>query len=443
MYDSLVYKVRFNHTRIYMNIIEIIEKKRDREVLTKEEIVFFIEGYCHDKIKDYQASSLLMAICINGFNKAETFALCEAMIQSGDILDLSCVEGIKVDKHSSGGVGDKTTLALAPMLSACGLVVAKMSGRGLGHTGGTLDKLEAIKGFKVDLNEKVFIQQLQSIGLAIISQNEDMVLADKKLYALRDVSGTVASIPLIATSIMSKKIASGADYILLDVKYGDGAFMATKEQAEELARLMIEIGTHFQRQVKAEITSMEEPLGLAIGNALEVQEAIDTLLGKGPSDFTDLCVHSGGVLLQMSGLCKTIKEGEKRMREVIDDQSAYNKFLQMMTAQGGSKLAFPKTKYVYTVKAKTNGYVSKIHTLKLGTIACDLGAGRRIKEDVIDHSAGIVLTHKVNDKIHKGEILAYLYTNQGNRETCIQEVLTCFEIANALVVKEPLIYKLI
>lgn len=432
-----------------MNIIKIIEKKRDKFALSKEEIHFFVNAYCADQIADYQASSLLMAMYLNGLNKAETMHLCEAMIESGEVLDLSHIKGFKVDKHSSGGVGDKTTLALACMLNAHGLVVAKMSGRGLGHTGGTLDKLESMKGFNVNLSKDSFIKQLEKIGIAIISQNENMVLADKKIYALRDVTGTISSIPLIATSIMSKKIASGADYILLDVKYGDGAFMETKEKAEELARLMIEIGTHFKRIVKVEITSMEEPLGNAIGNALEVQEAIDTLLNKGPEDFTNLCVHSGALLLYMCKQCRSLEEGKYKMQEVIQNGSAYQKFLSLINAQGASEciqeniIRLPHSKFQINVIANKNGYVSKIHTMQLGTLVCELGAGRKRKEDTIEFSTGIMVRKKVTDRIEKGEILAVIHSNTERIETLYEKVLSCFEISDERGSKEPLIYKVI
>lgn len=431
-----------------MNIIEIIEKKRDHFSLSREEIHFFVNAYCEDRIADYQASSLLMAIYLNGLSKVETIHLCEAMVKSGETLDLSHINGFKVDKHSSGGVGDKTTLALACMLKAHGLIVVKMSGRGLGYTGGTLDKLESIKGFNVSLSKESFIKQLEKIGIAIISQNEKMVLADKKLYELRDVTGTIASIPLIATSIMSKKIASGADYILLDVKYGDGAFMKSKEKAEELAQLMIEIGNHFNRCVKVEITSMEEPLGNAIGNALEVQEAIDTLLGKGPDDFTNLCIHSGALLLHMCNQCTNLEEGKIKMQQVIDNGSAYQVFLSMINAQGAkgcvidNKVVLPHSNYQINVLAKNKGYVNKIHTLLLGNLVCELGAGRKRKEDSIDFSTGIILKKKVNDKVGEGDTLAIIHLNTEKIEELYERVLHCFEIKDEKGIKEPLIYKI-
>ncbi|MGB4984559.1 MAG: thymidine phosphorylase, partial [Erysipelotrichaceae bacterium] len=313
-----------------MNIIDIIDKKKRKLALTNEEIHYMIEGYVNEEIKDYQMSALLMAIVLNGMNEEETFALTKEMVNSGDVIDLSSINGIKIDKHSTGGVGDKTSLALIPMVSACGVKCAKMSGRGLGHTGGTLDKLESIENFQIGISEDEFIKQVNEIGLAIIGQTKNLVPADKKLYALRDVTATVDCLPLIASSIMSKKIASGADTILLDVKCGNGAFMKTIDDAKSLAGEMIKIGNSFDKDVKAIITNMNRPLGLAIGNALEVKEAINTLKGEGPEDFTYLCLKAGSVILQQAKIVSTLQEGEEMLKEVISNGKALEKLRLMV-----------------------------------------------------------------------------------------------------------------
>lgn len=432
-----------------MNIIEIIEKKRDKQALTKEEIHYFIDGYVQDEIKDYQASALLMAICIHGMNDEELIALTNAMIHSGDIIDLSRIEGIKVDKHSTGGVGDKTSLVLGPILAACGLAFAKMSGRGLSHTGGTLDKLEAIDGFQINISNDDFIKQVNDIHIAIISQTGNLVLADKKLYALRDVTGTVPSIPLIASSIMSKKLAAGADYILLDVKYGDGAFMATKEEAEVLARTMISIGESFHKSVKAEITSMEEPLGFAIGNTLEVKEAIDTLQGKGPKDFSELCIHSACTLLLMSNLVKTKEQAIELVEKVINDGSAFSKLVEMVKAQHGNieVILHPEkmkqSLYKVNIYANAAGYINKIKARKLGLLACELGAGRKRKEDKILHEVGIVLHQKCGSYVNEKDVLCEVHTNKQLDQQWIEAITQCFIVETKKKEKASLIYKTI
>ena len=428
-----------------MNIIEIIEKKRDNYILNEEEITYFVNGYCNGSIKDYQASSLLMAICINGMNREETIFLTKAMLNSGKSLDLSSLSGIKVDKHSTGGVGDKTSLVLGPMCAACGLKFAKMSGRGLGHTGGTLDKLESIKGLSISLDEESFIKQVQNINLAIIGQNEQFTPADKKMYALRDVTGTIPSIPLIASSIMSKKLAAGAEIILLDVKYGDGAFMKTKEEALILAKTMIEIGEGLNRKVQAEITNMNEPLGNAIGNSLEVLEAIKTLKGKGPKDFEELCIHSGAKLLLMSGLYIDEMKAKSKMKSVLYDGSAYDYFIKMVSAQKGiikeNQVVFVDDKvYKKDVYTKECGYINSIKTKELGLLSCKLGAGRFTKEDIINLNAGIHLYKKVNDYINKDEVLLTLYGKEEIDENIIKEALNCFYISKEKIEKENLIY---
>lgn len=432
-----------------MNIIEIIEKKRDHEKLSYDEIEYFVNGYVNDEIKDYQASALLMAICINGLDMDELTSLTQAMLNSGDIMDLSKISGVKVDKHSTGGVGDKTSLALGPILAACGLEFAKMSGRGLSHTGGTLDKLEAIEGFQINLEKEQFITQVNDIHIAIIGQTGNLVPADKKLYALRDVTGTVPSIPLIASSIMSKKLAAGADIILLDVKYGDGAFMPDKEAAEQLAKTMISIGEQFNKTIKAEITSMEEPLGNAIGNTLEVKEAIATLQGKGPTDFSELCIHSACTLLMMVKQVSTELEARKKVENVIANGSAFQKFVDMVKAQNGnikqiydcSKMK--QAKYIIYVKSDKSGYINKIQTRQLGLLACELGAGRKSKEDTIIHEVGFILHKKCSDHVNEDDILCEVHTNTTLDDTFLNEVRSCFIVEGNKKDKIPLIYKTI
>ncbi len=432
-----------------MNIISIIEKKRDNHRLSESEINYFIEGYVNNSIHDYQASALLMAICINGMDDEETFYLTKAMIQSGNCVDLSGIDGIKVDKHSTGGVGDKTSLTLGAMLAACGLKVAKMSGRGLSFTGGTLDKLESIDHFNVFLNEEQFIQQVNAIGLAIIGQSDNLVVADKKLYALRDVCGCVPSIPLIASSIMSKKIAAGADIILLDVKYGDGAFMSNKEEAVVLAEKMIAIGEAFQKKVRAEITSMDQVLGNAIGNSLEVIEAVQTLQNNGPTDFKELCIESCATLLCMANQFDKKEDARFKASTVLEDGSAYKKFVEMCKWQDGnieqikdlSKMK--KSKYVYECTSDTNGYVIQMKTKQLGLIACELGAGRKSKEDSIQHEVGLVLNKKCEDAVCENEVLCYVYANEMVSESLLDEIAQCFVIGENKQPCSPLIYKTI
>lgn len=401
-----------------MHYIDMIEKKKNNKALTKIEIQSFITDYVNGKIPDYQASALLMAIYFQGLNTKETTYLTEAMLYSGEIVDLSSIKGITCDKHSTGGVGDKTSLSLAPMVAACGGIVAKMSGRGLGHTGGTLDKVESITNFKVAINSEAFIRQVNKIHLAIISQSETLVPADKKLYALRDVSATVNSIPLIASSIMSKKLACGSDAILLDVKYGEGAFMHTKKTAKKLARTMIDIGKHFHKDVKAMISDMNQPLGLAIGNALEVKEAIATLKGEGPQDFYDLCLQAGSIMLMQSHIASDEKSARNMLIESIKNNKAFNKLIEMVQAQGGDvnqifdPQNLPQAKYCFKIKSEQEGFIHETHALKLGNLAMHLGAGRLTKDDQIDHSVGIVLTKKTGDFISRGEVLAHVYANK-------------------------------
>ncbi|MCQ2816460.1 MAG: pyrimidine-nucleoside phosphorylase [archaeon] len=421
-----------------MNIVAIIEKKKDGKVLTDAEIKYWIKGVVDGSIPDYQISALLMAITINGMNDHETAVLTEAMRVSGKVWDLSDIPGLKVDKHSSGGVGDKVSLILGPMIASCGAKVAKMSGRGLGHTGGTLDKMESIPGMRITMSMEQFKKQVKEIGCALIGQDKDIDPADKKLYALRDVTATVQSIPLIASSIMSKKLASGSDCILLDVKYGNGAFMKTPEEAMKLAKTMVEIGKNLKKDVKAEITDMNQPLGKYVGNALEVKEVIQTLQGNGPEDLNEICLSSGAILLVQSKIFKDTKEARKALEENLKNGKAFNKFKEFVAAQGGdvSYVEHPEkfevSKNLIEIKAKEEGYVSKIEALKIGLGSCRLGGGRETMEDIIDMSAGIVLNKKIGDHVNKGELLCTLHTNKERVEDVIEMVSSAFEFQ-----KEP------
>lgn len=432
-----------------MLMTEIIEKKKLNLPLSKEEINFFIKGYVNNEIPDYQVSALLMAICFNSMTKEETFALTEAMLHSGDVIDLSMINGVKIDKHSTGGVGDKTSLALLPLVASCGVKVAKMSGRGLGHTGGTLDKLESIKGMRINLTSEEFIKQVNDINIAIIGQSQNLVPADKKLYALRDVTATVDSLPLIASSIMSKKLAANADTILLDVKFGNGAFMKTLEDGKKLASLMVEIGKAFNKNTKAVITDMNEPLGNNIGNALEVIEAVNTLKGHGPKDFETLCVRLGGIILTQANICKTVTEGEKLIKEHIASGEGLAKLKEMVKAQGGDSTyiddldKFPKAKIVKPLISKHDGYIKAIDALKIGEGAMLLGAGRAKKEDSIDYASGITLTKKVGDVVKKGDILAYLYTNFEKFAEAEQLIHDSYAFSDEVVEPSKLIYEVI
>ena len=395
-----------------MNIVDIINKKRVGEVLTREELDYAFNGYLKGTVKDYQMSSLLMAICINGMDEYETFALTDIFINSGDILDLSSIEGIKVDKHSTGGVGDKVTLIIGPIVASTGCVVPKMSGRGLGHTGGTIDKLESIEGFNTSLSEEEFINQVKKIGLAVIGQTKNLCPIDKVIYALRDVTGTTSSIPLIATSIMSKKIAGGADKILLDVKVGNGALMKTREDAEKLANLMEKIGKNYNREVICEITDMNIPLGDNIGNSLEVMEAMDILNGK-KGRLYDLCIE---IASQMISLAKNISMPDARIEAInaVDSKRAYNKFLEFVKEQGGDITSLKVSDKTIEVKSTKTGVIKEMNALALGELSVSLGAGRRNKEDKIDHTVGIVLEKHLDEHVEVGETLCTLYVNNLN-----------------------------
>ena len=395
-----------------MNIVDIINKKRLGMLLTKEELDYAFNGYLNGKVKDYQMSSLLMAICINGMDDEEIFVLTDIFIKSGDVLDLSEIPGIKVDKHSTGGVGDKVTLIIGPIVASCGVSVAKMSGRGLGHTGGTLDKLESMKGFKVNLSEEQFIKQVKEIGLAVIGQTKNLCPLDKVIYALRDVTGTTQSIPLIAASIMSKKIAGGADKILLDVKVGNGALMKNEEDAMKLADIMTRIGNHYNRFVKCELSDMNTPLGDNIGNALEVLEAIDVLNGK-KGTLYDLCFN---VASEMISMAKEISLEDARVLVInaIESGNAYNKFLEFVKRQKGDVTTLKVSDKTIDIKSNKKGTLKEINALKFGELSVSLGGGRRNKEDKIDHSVGIVLKKHLGDTIDINDTLCTLYVKDLN-----------------------------
>lgn len=419
-----------------MRIVDIIEKKRDGQELTTAEINFFIEGYTKGEIPDYQASALAMAIYFQDMNDRERADLTRAMVESGDTIDLSAIDGVKVDKHSTGGVGDTTTLVLAPLVASLGVPVAKMSGRGLGHTGGTIDKLESIAGFHVELTREQFIDLVNRDKVAVIGQSGNLTPADKKLYALRDVTGTVNSIPLIASSIMSKKIAAGADAIVLDVKTGDGAFMKTQEDAEELAHAMVRIGNHVGRKTIAIISDMSQPLGFAIGNALEVKEAIETLQGKGPKDLTELVLTLGSQMVILAGKAKTSEEAKEMLLDAIHSGKALAKFKEFLANQGGDAsivddlTKLPQAKYKIELPAKQSGYISRMVADEIGVASMILGAGRATKEDVIDLAVGLVLHKKVGDKVEEGESILTIYSNRENVEDVKQKLYDNIFIAD-------------
>lgn len=400
-----------------MRMYDIILKKRNGGELSGEEIGFFVEGYTKGEIPDYQAAALMMAVYFRKMTEGETLALTMAMAHSGDMLDLSGIRGVKVDKHSTGGVGDKTSIALAPMVAACGIPVAKMSGRGLGHTGGTIDKLESFPGFSTELSREQFVENVNRIGIAIMGQTADLAPADKKLYALRDVTATVDNMSLIASSIMSKKLAAGADAIVLDVKTGSGAFMKSEEDARALAEEMVKIGKNAGRRTIAVISDMDQPLGLAVGNALEVREAIDTLRGEGPEDFTRLCMTLGSRMLLAGGRAGSVEEAEAMLGRVIEDGSALDKLADFVEAQGGDRTAvyhpekLPQASAVIPARAPRSGFVSRIACDEAGICSLILGGGRETKESVIDLSVGLVLQKKIGDYVEAGEPLALLHAN--------------------------------
>lgn len=423
-----------------MNIVEIINKKRAKYELTREEIEFAVNEYVSGNIKDYQMSALLMAICLNGMSDQEVFDLTDVMYHSGESLDLSSISGVKVDKHSTGGVGDKTTLILGPLVASLGVHVAKMSGRGLGHTGGTIDKLESIPGFSTEMSFPDFVKQVNDIGIALVGQMGNLVPADKKIYALRDVTGTVESIPLIAASIMSKKLASGAEKIVLDVKVGDGALVKSIEEARELARLMVAIGKNAGKEVVCVLTNMDQPLGTHIGNALEVKESIEFLKGKYEKDIYELIMTLGSLMGHM-GLSISIEEAKKRLIENLNNGKAYQKFEEFIKAQGGILEKIEYAPKVFSVKSNQSGYIHKIHTLELGEIARQIGAGRYQKEDAIDYGVGIILEKKVGDFVLQDEELLKIYVHEKDME--IGKILDCFEIGVHYSEPSPLIYEIV
>lgn len=428
-----------------MRMVDLIEKKKNGLKHSDEEIHFIIDGYTNNKIPDYQMSAWMMAVCFQGLSESETTTLTKEMMNSGDVIDLSPIHGIKVDKHSTGGVGDKTSLVLGPIVAACGVPVAKMSGRGLGHTGGTLDKLESIPGLKIMIEEQDFIKQVNDIHLAIIGQSAHLDPADKKMYALRDVTGTVACIPLIASSIMSKKLAAGSDAIFLDVKYGDGAFMKTKEDAKELARTMIDIGNSLGKDTRATISDMSQPLGHAIGNSLEVREAVETLNGHGPIDLLELCLQAGSHMLIQAKKATSEIAARKMLQEVIDSKKALNVLSDMVKAQHGDSAfikhpeLFEKTKEVIQVRSLVSGYVKNLEALALGIVSMKLGGGRQTTEDSIDHSVGLILNKKIGDFVKKDDVLVVVYTNTGLSEELKQNIMDAYHIQDDFVAKPSLI----
>jgi pyrimidine-nucleoside phosphorylase len=432
-----------------MRMVDIIIKKREGKELTRDEIHFFVKGYTEGSIPDYQASAFTMAVLFKGMNKKEIGILTDEMLHSGETIDLSSIAGVKVDKHSTGGVGDKTSLVLGPLVAACGVKLAKMSGRGLGHTGGTLDKIESIPGTSIAIERDRFIKQVNDIGIAIIGQTGELVPADKKLYALRDVTGTVESIPLIASSIMSKKLASGSDTILLDVKFGSGAFMKTLDNARVLARTMVDIGDELHRDTRAILTDMNEPLGLAIGNNLEVKEAIATLNGQGPADLVELCTKAGATMLLQAKRVSTFEEGVKLITEKIESKEGLDKLAAMVEAQGGDKEyiyhpeLFPVSKNIVEVRSSRDGFVSEINALEIGEAAMKLGAGRATKEDVIDPTAGIILAKKVGDKVAKGDLLCTVYTNCKKFDDVLKEIEESFKLSEKEVTTHSIIYEIV
>lgn len=429
---------------------DLILKKKHGNELTKEEIEYMLQGYTKGNIPDYQMSAMMMAICFQGMTPEETKNLTLAMAHSGDTLDLSAIEGIKVDKHSTGGVGDKTSLVLGPMVASLGVAVAKMSGRGLGHTGGTIDKLESFTGFTTGISKETFIKNVNEIHMAIAGQTADLAPADKKLYALRDVTGTVDQLSLIASSIMSKKLASGADAIVLDVKTGDGAFMKTLEESKALAEAMVSIGKLAGKNMAAIISDMDQPLGNAVGNVLEVKEAIDTLQGKGPKDLEELVLTLGSYMVVAAQKADTLEEARAKLQQTIKDGSAFVTFKKFVVAQGGceDEVIHPEklvsAKYIEDVICDTNGYVAKIQTEEIGRISLLLGGGRETKESEIDLAVGVVLNKKRGDAVSAGEVLATIHANDKEKLAQAKERLCkAYKIVKEVVEAEPIIKEVI
>lgn len=429
-----------------MRMYDLIVKKKNGHGLTNEEIEEMIHGYVAGEIPDYQMSAMLMAICFQGMSAEETTALTMAMAHSGDMVDLSAIDGIKVDKHSTGGVGDKTTLAVAAIAAACGVKVAKMSGRGLGHTGGTIDKLEAIPGMRTAIDRDRFCEIVNEVGVSVVGQSGNLAPADKKLYALRDVTGTVDSIPLIAASIMSKKLAAGSDSILLDVKTGSGAFMKSLEDSIELAKCMVSIGELAGKRTMAVITDMDVPLGMAIGNSLEVIEAVDMLKGNGPEDLTEVCLVLASDMLYLAGK-GTAEECRKLAEEAVSGGKAIRKLAEMVKAQEGDPAVifdtgkFPKAPFSFAVKSKRSGYISRMDTEQCGIASMVLGAGRETKESIIDYAAGIILKKKTGDYAAEGEVLAVLHASSENLFPKAEEMLReAYSFSEEKAFEKPLIY---
>lgn len=429
-----------------MRFYDLIIKKRDGQKLIQKEIDFMIKGYCQDSIPDYQMSAMLMAIYFQGMDINEIKYLTMAMVHSGKIIDLGSIPGIKVDKHSTGGVGDTTTLALVPMVAAAGVPVAKMSGRGLGHTGGTIDKLESITGFKTELSLNKFINIVKKIGASIISSSPDLDLADKKMYALRDVTGTIESIPLIVGSIMSKKLAAGTDAIVLDVTTGSGAFMKKYKDALKLGKIMVDIGLELEKETVAVVSNMDEPLGFAIGNSLEIKEAIEVLKNRGPKDLRDLCLELGAYMLKLGGAVKNYEEGRNRLEKILKEGAALRKFKEIIRAQGGNSEIvdnpelLPMAKHCTKVKAVTSGYIQKIDSRRVGESAMLLGAGREEKDSEIDLSVGIVLKKKVGSRVNSKDDLAEVYYNDPEKlNEAKGKIFSSFVIEKKKPKKIPLI----
>lgn len=434
-----------------MRMVDLIRKKRTGEEMTEPEIRYVVDGVVSGTIPDYQIAAWAMAVCFTGMTAAETARLTMAMANSGDVVDLSAIRGVKVDKHSTGGVGDKTTLILAPMVAACGVPVAKMSGRGLGHTGGTIDKLEAIAGFRTELSREAFFSQVNEIGVSVIGQSGNIAPADKKLYALRDVTGTVDSIPLIASSVMSKKIAAGADAILLDVKFGSGAFMKTAEEAIELAKAMVAIGTEVGRNTVAAITDMDQPLGRLIGNALEVREAIEILRGEGPADLRELCLELGSHMLVLGGRAEDAAEAREKLEQAIASGEALRKLGRLIAAQGGDPAVaerpelLPQAAARVTVAAAADGYVHGIDAEEIGVAAMRLGAGRAAKDDEIDYAVGIELLAKRGDRVRRGDAIAILHARAGDGAAAEarEQVLGAYAFGAEPPAAQPLVYAVV
>jgi len=433
-----------------MRAVDIIIKKREKQELSREEIEFFVEGFTKSEIPDYQVSAWAMAVLLNGMTDQETTFLTQAMANSGDILNLESIGPIVVDKHSTGGVGDKTTLVVAPLVAACGLKVGKMSGRGLGFSGGTLDKMESIPGYRVDLSVDEFLKQLKEIGIVLTGQSADLAPADGKLYSLRDVTGTVPAMPLIASSVMSKKIAAGANVIVLDVKVGEGAFMTNLPDAHKLAAMMVAIGKLSGRKVRAVLSDMNQPLGMAVGNALELKEAIDTLHGGGPADLRDHCLVLASHLLEMGGFSENLEDAQKIARNYLDNGSAWRMFRQLVIAQGGDvnyidiPEKLPQAKYIEIIKSPQTGYLNKVNARTIGEISVTMGAGREKKGDSIDPSVGILVHSKVGDKVEVGQTLFTIYvSNQEKIANIKTSLLSSLEWSPTPCERLPLFYDVI